>query len=69
LRDYAYEQQLEDLQKVKQGIADLVSSKKRLQLQEEQLKQQADRLDGQAREGRCPLAARIWRAPRSSASS
>jgi phage shock protein A len=48
--DYAYEQQIEDLQKVKQGIADVVTSKKRLQLQEEQLKQQADKLDGQARE-------------------
>ena len=48
--DYAYEQQIEDLQKVKQGIADVVTSKKRLQLQEEQLKQQGDKLDGQARE-------------------
>jgi phage shock protein A len=48
--DYAYEQQIEDLQKVKQGIAEVVTSKKRLQLQEEQLKQQADKLDGQARE-------------------
>jgi phage shock protein A len=47
--DYAYEQQMEDLQKVKQGIAEVVTSKKRLQLQEEQLKQQADKLDGQAR--------------------
>ena len=47
--DYAYEQQNEDLQKVKQGIAEVVTSKKRLQLQEEQLKQQADKLDGQAR--------------------
>ena len=48
--DYAYEQQMEDLQKVKQGIAEVVTSKKRLQLQEEQLKQQADKLDGQARQ-------------------
>jgi phage shock protein A len=48
--DYAYEQQIEDLQKVKQGIADVVTSKKRLQLQEEQLKQQGAKLDGQARE-------------------
>jgi phage shock protein A len=46
--DYAYEQQMEDLQKVKTGIEDVVTSKKRLQLQEEQLKQQADKLDGQA---------------------
>ncbi len=48
--DYAYEQQLQDLQKVKQGIADVVTSKKRLQLQEEQLKQQSEKLDGQARD-------------------
>src|SRR5581483_3526709 len=48
--DYAYEQQIEDLQKVKQGIADVVTSKKRLQLQEEQLKQQTDKLDGEARQ-------------------
>jgi len=48
--DYAYEQQIDDLQKVKQGIAEVVTSKKRLQLQEEQLKQQGAKLDGQARE-------------------
>ena len=48
--DYAYEQQVQDLQKVKEGIAEVVTSKKRLQLQEDQLKQQADKLDGQARE-------------------
>src|ERR1700761_6048474 len=48
--DYAYEQQTEQLQKVKEGIAEVVTSKKRLALQEEQLKQQADKLDGQARE-------------------
>jgi phage shock protein A len=47
--DYAYEQQMEDLQKVKQGIADVVTAKKRLQIQEDQLKQQVDKLDGQAR--------------------
>jgi phage shock protein A len=48
--DYAYERQLEDLQNVKKGIADVVTAKKRLQLQEEGLKQQADKLDGQARQ-------------------
>src|SRR5271165_2240301 len=48
--DYAYERQLEDLQNVKKGIADVVTAKKRLQLQEETLRQQADKLDGQARE-------------------
>ena len=48
--DYAYERQLEDLQNVKNGIADVVTAKKRLQFQEEDLRQQADKLDGQARE-------------------
>ena len=38
--DYAYERQLEDLQNVKKGIADVVTAKKRLQMQEEQLHQQ-----------------------------
>src|ERR1700674_3840536 len=47
--DYAYERQLEDLQNVKKGIADVVTAKKRLQLQESTLHQQADKLDGQAR--------------------
>ncbi len=48
--DYAYNQQIEDLQKVKSGIADVVTAKKRLQLQEEQLHQQADKLDSQAKQ-------------------
>jgi phage shock protein A len=48
--DYAYERQLEDLQNVKKGIADVVTAKKRLQLQDQDLHQQVDKLDGQARE-------------------
>ena len=48
--DFAYEQQMEDLGKVKKGIEDVVTAKKRLQLQEDQLKQQSDKLDGQARD-------------------
>ena len=48
--DYAYERQLEDLQNVKKGIADVVTAKKRLQIQEQDLHQQADKLDGQARQ-------------------
>ena len=48
--DYAYERQLEDLQNVKKGIADVVTAKKRLQMQEQDLHQQADKLDGQARQ-------------------
>jgi phage shock protein A len=48
--DYAYERQMEELQNVKKGIADVVTSKKRLQLQETTLHQQADKLDSQARQ-------------------
>jgi phage shock protein A len=47
--DYAYERQLEDLQDVKRGIADVVTAKKRLQIQESQRREQAEKLDGQAR--------------------
>src|ERR1700733_1180318 len=48
--DYAYQRQLEDLQNVKKGIADVVTAKKRLQLQDTTLHQQADKLDSQARQ-------------------
>ncbi len=48
--DYSYEKQLELVQNVKRGIADVVTSKKRLQLQEQSLQQQAQKLDGQARQ-------------------
>jgi phage shock protein A len=48
--DYAYNQQMEDLQKVKSGIANVVTAKKQLQAQEDQLHQQADKLDGQAKQ-------------------
>jgi len=37
--DYSYEKQLELLQNVKRGIADVVTAKKRLELQETQLQQ------------------------------
>jgi phage shock protein A len=48
--DYSYERQLELLQNVKRGIADVVTAKKRLQLQEAQLQQSVVKLDGQARQ-------------------
>jgi phage shock protein A len=47
--DYAYQRQLEQLQNVKRGIADLVTAKKRLQLHEADLNKQAQKLTGQAR--------------------
>src|SRR3989440_11934904 len=48
--DYSYEKQLESLQDVKRGIADVVTAKKRLQLQTTQLEQNVVKLDTQARQ-------------------
>ncbi len=48
--DYSYEKQLELLQNVKRGVAEVATSKKRLQLQKAKLQQSVDTLDGQARE-------------------
>jgi phage shock protein A len=48
--DYSYEQQLQLLQNVKRGIADVVTAKKRLELQETQLQQSIVKLETQARE-------------------
>ena len=48
--DYSYEKQLEQLQKVKRGIADVTTAKKRLELQYTSMQQQVDKLDGQARD-------------------
>ncbi|MBA2637967.1 MAG: PspA/IM30 family protein [Solirubrobacterales bacterium] len=48
--DYSYQRQLEQLQRVKKGIADVVTSKKRIQLQAEKLEQQVVKLDTQARQ-------------------
>ena len=48
--DYSYEKQLESLQNVKRGIADVVTAKKRLQIQTQQLEQNVVKLDTQARQ-------------------
>jgi phage shock protein A len=48
--DYGYQKQVELLQNVKKGIADVVTSKKRLQMQQDKLKQQVVKLDTQARQ-------------------
>jgi phage shock protein A len=48
--DYSYQRQLEMLQKVKRGVADVVTAKKRLQLQTQKLEQSVVKLDGQARQ-------------------
>src|SRR3712207_1222693 len=47
--DYSYQKQIELLQNVKKGIADVVTAKKRLQLQSQKLEQQVVKLDTQAR--------------------
>jgi phage shock protein A len=48
--DYSYERQLQLLQNVKRGVADVVTSKKRLQLQTQQLEQSIVKLETQARQ-------------------
>jgi len=48
--DYSYEKQLELLQNVKRGVADVVTSKKRLEMQTSTLEQSVVKLDGQARQ-------------------
>lgn len=46
--DYSYQKQLELLQKVRRGVADVATSRKRLELQIGQLEQQQDKLQSQA---------------------
>jgi phage shock protein A len=48
--DYSYEQQLSLLQNVKRGIADVVTAKKRLQMQQATLEQSVVKLETQARQ-------------------
>ena len=48
--DYSYTKQLESLQNVKKGIADVVTAKKRLQMQSQKLEQSVVKLDTQARQ-------------------
>src|SRR4051812_33427529 len=48
--DYSYERQLEMLQKVRRGVADVATSRKRLELQVNQLQQQSEKPEGQGRQ-------------------
>jgi phage shock protein A len=48
--EYGYQRQVELLQNVKRGIADVVTSKKRIQMQSQKLEQQLVKLDTQARQ-------------------
>ncbi len=47
--DYSYQKQLELLQNVKRGVAEVTTSKKRLELQKAKLNLNIDKLNGQAR--------------------
>ncbi|KAF5421057.1 MAG: phage shock protein A [Candidatus Methanocomedens sp.] len=48
--DYSYQKQLELLQNVKRGVAEVTTSKKRLELQKSKLNLNIDKLTGQARD-------------------
>ena len=48
--EYGYQKQVELLQNVKKGIADVTTSKKRIQMQSQKLEQQVVKLDTQARQ-------------------
>ena len=48
--DYSYEQQLEMVQKVRRGVADVATSRKRVELQLTQLQLSAGKLQGQAQQ-------------------
>src|SRR5271155_2255759 len=47
--DLSYEKQLEQLQKVRRGVADVATARKRLELQAQGLQKQADKLQSQAK--------------------
>jgi phage shock protein A len=47
--DYSYQRQLEMLTKVRRGVADVATSRKRVELQMNQLNQQSTKLEDQAR--------------------
>ena len=49
--EYGYQKQVELLQNVKKGIADVTTSKKRIQMQSQKLEAQVVKLDTQARQG------------------
>src|ERR671932_2013607 len=48
--DYSYERQLDLLQKMRRGVADVATSRKRIELQAQQLQQSAAKLEGQAKQ-------------------
>ena len=61
--DLSYEKQLEQLQKVRRGVADVATARKRIELQAQGLQKQADKLQGQAKAA-LSRATRTWPARR-----
>ena len=57
--DYSYERQLELLQQVRRGLADVATSRRRVELQLAQLQQSAASCRAR-RSRRSPRGARIW---------
>ncbi len=47
--DYSYEQQLENVTKVRRAVADVATARKRIEMQAQQLKDQGDKLSEQAK--------------------
>src|SRR5580658_7158160 len=47
--DLSYEQQLDNLTKVRRAVADVATARKRLEMQADQLKAQGDKLSAQAK--------------------
>jgi phage shock protein A len=48
--DYSYQKQLEMLQRVRRGVADVATSRKRVEIQTNQLRRSSDKLAGQAQQ-------------------
>src|SRR5919198_4999336 len=48
--DYSYQRQIELLQEMRRGVADVATARKRLELQAEQLQRSAGKLEDQARQ-------------------
>ena len=48
--DYSYERQLDMMQKMRRGVADVATSRKRVELQIQRLQASRDKLEGQARQ-------------------
>src|SRR5919202_275736 len=61
--DYSFEKQMEMLQKVRRGIAEVATSKARIQGQLARLMDQSGRLDGQARHAPPPGPEDLARTP------